>query len=134
MFRDEIMVFKRYFEQRFLDGLPRKAQAYHPCSIDLIKMKNLRALQFFKNFPLCCYGLRFLSPVSPARARDMRSHFSGSTPASLSSKGQENKLGYSARRRKTTDLKKKRLDRSTYCSHSNKIEASAAILLGPLSR
>ena len=33
----------------------------------------------------------------------------------------------------TTDLKKRRLDRASYCSRSHKIEASGANLLGPLS-
>ena len=74
------MVSKGYFEQRFLDGLRIKAQAYS-CKTVLIPVWKPDAFQFFKicrHFlqMLLSMDLHFSSLVSPARALDMRSHFS----------------------------------------------------------
>ena len=63
------MVFKRYFEQRFLDGLQRKAQAY-PCKMALSQVENLGAFQFCKKRNIAM-KFCFSSPVSPARACDI---------------------------------------------------------------
>ena len=59
------MVLERCFEQRILDGLQRKAQAY----------PNLDAFQFFKTSRHVVMDLRFSIPVSRVRVRDMRGHF-----------------------------------------------------------
>ena len=58
------MVFKRYFVQRFLDGLQRKVKAY-PCKIGLIpRWKTSTLFNFLKNAAISVYLVN--KPVSAA--------------------------------------------------------------------
>ena len=85
MSRNEAIVSKRYFEQRFLDGFKIKAPAFS-CKIGLSdsRLETSALFIFVLNMPpffvYVAVDLRFSSPVSPARARDMSSRFSALSP------------------------------------------------------
>ena len=70
------VVFERYFDQRFLDGLQRKAQAYSGKIGRISGEKPWHVPIFKKKCHAFFVFTFFLSPVFPARDRDMRSHFS----------------------------------------------------------